>query len=166
MRIELIVMVLMTIILLLGACSSKPSTPDTPDEVQAGFEDFLKEKQAQDQAQETAIPLPEERPESYEAPKTKLDITIPTSLKAKYGEKLSSCFEGYGSMEEIAAVASWCVTNLAAENEDSSLCTELLVAAEKDKCFAAIAKASADPSYCEKIESGTDRYACADVIAK
>jgi len=162
----MLITIVLCLLLLLSACSSKPSTPDTPDEVQAGFDDFLKEKQAQDQAQETAIPAPEERPADYEAPKTKLDMTIPAFLKAKYGDKLAGCFEGYGSVEEIAAVASWCVTNLAAENEDTSLCTNLLTTNEKDKCFAAIAKASADSSYCEEIESGTDRYACADVIAK
>lgn len=168
MRILLLILILSALLI---SCSPEPQTPEEweaqqQEGVQEGFEDFLKEKRQQDEmvAQEE-LEVAQERPETFEKPKTKLDVEIPADLVSTYGSSLTDCFEGYGSVEKIAAVASWCVSELAADHKDAELCERLLNGEGLDKCYQAVAKESKDASLCEKIQGDATKMSCKGVVS-
>ena len=160
---------ILLILLFMVACSSPTEEQliqEEQDKVTEGFEDFMKEKQQQDQeleeqkGEETQI-----RPETVEKPKTKLDVQLPVDLETKYGSELTGCFEGYGDIEKIAAVASFCVTELATKYKDQDVCEQILVGEEKDKCYQSLAKEIQDSTVCNKISNEAIAMSCKEVIA-
>ena len=163
------ILTILILAMFIASCSSAPAPKEDPNappaEVQEGFEDFLKEKEVQDeQAAQAELEKAQERPVTFEPEQKQVKISIPQSLIDDYGQKLIDCYTGTGSEEKIKAQGEYCVTQIAAKNKETRICSQVLESDAADKCYQAIAKEYQDPSFCESIKNDDSRIACSVTI--